>query len=216
METISQLLQYVIHIDQYLFSFVAAHGTLAYVALFAIVFCETGLVVTPFLPGDSLLFTAGSIAAQADSKLSIQLLFILLLLASILGNKLNYTIGRLVGPRIFTARDAWLLNKKYLDDAHRFYEKHGGKTIIIARFMPIIRTFAPFVAGIGAMGIKQFSLYNIISAFLWVGALLGGGYYFGSMPIIKNNFSMAIYAIIALSVMPAIFAVFQQRKSANS
>lgn len=216
METIYQLLQYVIHIDTYLFSFVAAYGTLAYVALFAIIFCETGLVVTPFLPGDSLLFTAGSIAAQADSKLSIQLLFILFLLASILGNKLNYTIGRIVGPRIFTARNSWLLNKKYLEDAHRFYEKHGGKTIVIARFMPIIRTFAPFVAGIGSMSLRQFTLFNLISAFLWVGTLLGCGYYFGSLPIIKNNFSMAIYAIIALSVLPAIIALFQQRKSANS
>lgn len=216
METIYQLFQYVIHIDTYLFSFVAAYGTLAYVALFSIVFCETGLVVTPFLPGDSLLFAAGSIAAQPDTKLNIQLLFVLLVLASILGNKLNYTIGRLVGKRIFTSNHSWLLNKRYLDEAHEFYEKHGNKTIILARFMPIIRTFAPFVAGIGAMNIKQFSFYNIVSALLWVSVLLGGGYYFGSLPIIKNNFSMVIYAIIGLSLMPAIIAMFQQRKSANS
>jgi len=216
METITQLFQYIIHIDTYLVSFVAQYGAWTYVALFAIIFCETGLVVTPFLPGDSLLFAAGSIAAQPDSNLQIQFLFLLLLLASIIGNKLNYTIGRLLGPRVFTAKQSRLLNKKHLEEAHLFYEKHGGKTIIFARFLPIIRTFAPFVAGIGAMSISSFSFYNIISAFLWVGSLLGAGYYFGSLPIIKNNFSIVIYAIIAISLLPAALALINQRKSVNS
>ncbi len=216
METITQLFHYIIHIDTYLVSFVAQYGSWTYVVLFAIIFCETGLVVTPFLPGDSLLFAAGSIAAQPESNIHIQALFILILLASILGNKLNYTIGRLVGPRIFTAKSSRLLNKKHLEDAHRFYAKHGGKTIIFARFIPIIRTFAPFVAGIGAMSLSSFTFYNIISALLWVGSLLGGGYFFGSLPIIKNNFSIAIYAIIALSLLPAALAMLNQRRSANS
>src|SRR6266568_2229865 len=175
----AQLLQYILHIDTYLFSFVSTYGVWTYVLLFAIIFCETGLVVTPFLPGDSLLFAAGSIAANASPALNIQMLFLLLLLASILGNKLNYLIGRAVGPKVFLAKHSWLLNKKHLAEAHRFYEKHGGKTIILARFIPIIRTFAPFVAGIGYMSLRQFSFYNILSAFLWIGSLLGSGYFFG-------------------------------------
>ena len=216
METIYTLFQYVTHIDAYLVSFVANYGAWTYIALFAIIFCETGLVVTPFLPGDSLLFAAGSIAAQPDSGLSINLLFLLLCLASILGNKLNYTIGRFVGPRVFSAKDSWLLNKQHLTDAHRFYEQHGGKTIIFARFLPIIRTFAPFVAGIGAMSLRSFSIYNLFSGILWIGSLLGAGYYFGSLPIVKNNFSMVIYLIIAVSVLPALFTVVMRRKSVNS
>jgi len=215
METIHQLFQYIIHIDVYLNAFVAAYGSWTYAVLFAIIFCETGLIVTPFLPGDSLLFTAGSIAAYSENNLSIQLLFLLLSLAAILGNKLNYSIGRIVGPRVFTAKDSWLLNKKHLTDAHLFYEKHGGKAIIIARFLPIIRTFAPFVAGIGAMKLRTFTLYNMVSGILWTGSLLGAGFFFGSLPIIKNNFSMVIYAIIGISVLPALLAM-AKRKSPNS
>jgi membrane-associated protein len=216
MEMIYQLFQYILHIDTYLVAFVADYGVWTYVVLFAIIFCETGLVVTPFLPGDSLLFAAGSIAAQADSQISIQLLFLLLCLASILGNKLNYTIGRLVGPRIFTAKKSWLLNPKHLDEAHAFYQKHGGKTIIFARFMPIIRTFVPFVAGIGAMSLSRFAFYNIISGILWIGSLLFAGYFFGSLPLIKNNFTLVIYAIIGISVLPALIAFTTRKKPANS
>jgi membrane-associated protein len=216
METFSQLFQYIIHIDTYLVAFVANFGIWAYAALFAIIFCETGLVVTPFLPGDSLLFAAGSIAALPDSGLSISFLFILLSIASILGNKLNYTIGRMLGPRVFKAKDSWLLNQRYLTEAHDFYEKHGGKTIIFARFLPIIRTFVPFVAGIGAMSLSSFSFYNVISGLLWIGSLLGAGYCFGSLPVIKNNFSMVIYAIIAISMLPAVMAVIMRKKSVNS
>jgi membrane-associated protein len=202
MEIIYSLFQYVMHIDTYLVAFVANYGDWTYAALFAIIFCETGLVVTPFLPGDSLLFAAGSIAAQPDTGLSIQLLFLLLCLASILGNKVNYTIGRLIGPRIFTAKSSWLLNKKHLDEAHLFYQKHGGKTIIFARFLPIIRTFVPFVAG--------------VSGIAWIGSLLCAGYFFGSLPLIKNNFTIVIYCIIALSILPAVLTIITRKKSVNS
>jgi membrane-associated protein len=211
METIQHLLQYLLHIDNYLIAFVSSYGTLTYVVLFAIIFCETGLIVTPFLPGDSLLFAAGSIAANSSNALSIQLLFLLMTLASILGNKLNYIIGRAIGPRVFAANESWLLNKKHLIEAHQFYEKHGGKTIILARFIPIIRTFAPFVAGIGYMGLREFSFYNIISAIIWIGSLLFAGYFFGTLPFIKQHFSFVIYGIIVMSLLPPIIAFFYRK-----
>lgn len=206
MEFIQQAFHFLLHVDVYLTSFVASYGTLTYILLFFIIFAETGFVVTPFLPGDSLLFAAGSLAANSSSQLSIQLLFVLLLFASIFGNKVNYLIGRSVGPKVFKIKQSWLFNPKYLEDAHRFYERHGGKTIIIARFMPIIRTFAPFVAGIGKMNISRFSVYNITSAILWIGSLLFAGFYFGSIPIIQKNFSLVVYGIIALSIMPPVCA----------
>lgn len=211
MEILSFLSHYILHIDTYLIGFVSNYGALTYAVLFAIIFCETGLVVTPFLPGDSLLFAAGSIAANASHSLNIQLLFVLLACASILGNKVNYLIGKKLGPKVFTSKQAWFLNKKYLEEAHQFYEKHGGKTIIIARFLPIIRTFAPFVAGIGYMSLREFTLYNIISGLLWVGSLLSAGYFFGSLPIIRDNFSIVIYGIIAISTLPPIFAFFYRK-----
>jgi membrane-associated protein len=203
-----QLLHYILHIDTTLLNFVTTYGAATYLVLFLIIFCETGLVVTPFLPGDSLLFAAGSIAAQATHVLSIQLLFVLLLLASILGNKLNYLIGRAIGPRIFRAKKSWFFNVKHLENTHRFYDKHGGKTIILARFIPIIRTFAPFVAGVGYMSIGLFSFYNILSAILWIGSLLGAGYFFGSLPIVKDNFMLVIYGIVAISLVPAAMTFF--------
>ena len=212
MEMMQALIQYILHVDVYLNAFVSQYGSFTYLVLFAIIFCETGLIIMPFLPGDSLLFTAGSIAANSNSHLNIQLLFLLLIIASTLGNKLNYLIGRITGPRVFQARDSWLLNKKHLLEAHAFYEKHGGKTIIFARFLPIIRTFVPFVAGIGAMNLKQFSLFNIMSAILWIGSLLAAGYFLGSIPLIKNNFSMVIYGIIAISFLP-VAATFLYRKT---
>lgn len=208
------LLQHLLHIDTYLIAFVTHYGALTYLILFLIIFCETGLVVTPFLPGDSLLFAAGSIAANSNEGLNIQLLMFLLLLASILGNKLNYLIGRAIGPRIFTARSSWLFNKKHLEEAHRFYEKHGGKTIILARFIPIIRTFAPFVAGVGYMSLRQFSLYNILSAVLWIGSLLCAGYFFGSLPVIRDNFAIVVYGIVVLSLLPPAFAFIYRRVTA--
>lgn len=217
METIQLLVQYILHIDTYLIAFVTNYGVWTYAVLFLIIFCETGLVVTPFLPGDSLLFAAGSIAANASDALNIQLLFLLLLLASILGNKVNYLIGRAIGPKVFSKQTNskswhhWLLNRKHLEEAHQFYEKHGGKTIIFARFIPIIRTFAPFVAGVGYMSLKQFSFYNIVSAIIWIGSLLGAGYFFGSLPIIRDNFTLVVYGIIAISLLPPFIALAYRR-----
>ena len=214
MDTLQFLLQYILHIDTYLIAFVSHYGVLTYALLFAIIFCETGFIITPFLPGDSLLFAAGSIAANNSHALNIQILFVLLTLASILGNKTNYMIGRALGPKVFSAKTSWLLNKKHLQEAHQFYEKHGGKTLILARYIPIIRTFAPFVAGVGYMGLKEFSLYNIISAILWIGSLLGAGYLFGTLPIIRDNFSIVVYGIIAISLLPPLL-VFIYRKTLN-
>lgn len=212
METIQYLLQYLLHIDTYLIAFVTNYGVWTYALLFLIIFCETGLVVTPFLPGDSLLFAAGSIAANANDSLNVELLILLLIIASILGNKVNYLIGRTLGQRLFSrttkpnSLQNLLLNRKYLEQAHAFYEKHGGKTIVLARFVPIIRTFAPFVAGMGYMGLKQFSFYNIVSAALWIVSLVGAGYFFGSLPIIRDNFSIVVYGIIVVSLLPPIVA----------
>jgi membrane-associated protein len=211
MEIIKQLFHYLMHVDQYLIAFVSLYGTWTYAVLFLIIFCETGLIVTPFLPGDSLLFAAGSIASHDSQPLNIQLLFLLSVIASTLGNKVNYLIGRMIGPRIFIQNDQtpssqkrsnYFINPKHLKDAHQFYEHHGGKTIIIARFIPIFRTFVPFVAGICAMNVRQFSVYNILSSLLWIGSLLASGYYFGNLPQVRENFSLAIYAVIAFSFMP--------------
>lgn len=206
MEYIQFLLQYLLHIDEYLITFVSTYGFWTYGVLFAIIFCETGLVITPFLPGDSLIFAAGSIAAKSSESLNIQLLFLLLVTASILGNKLNYLIGKAIGPRVFSVKKSWLFNTKYLDEAHQFYEKHGGKTIILARFIPIIRTFAPFIAGVAYMRLRDFTLYNIVSALLWIGSLLITGYFFGTLPFVKDHFSIVVYGIISLSLLPPLIA----------
>lgn len=197
MAVLQSIFDYLIHIDVHLFAFVASYGAWTYLALFLIIFCETGLVVTPFLPGDSLLFAAGSIAANPDTTLDIRLLFISLFLASVFGNKVNYLIGRAFGMRL-----GRLVNKKHLEETHRFYTRHGGKTIIFARFIPIIRTFAPFVAGISRMSLRQFSFYNLVSAALWIGSLLAAGYYFGSIPAVKAHFTFVIYGIIVVSLLP--------------
>lgn len=222
MEAIHTLLQYILHIDSYLIAFVTQYGAWTYLALFLIVFCETGLVVTPFLPGDSLLFAAGSIAATAGHPIKVEVLLLVLIIASILGNKLNYLIGRFFGAALFNPHPStatWrrkLFNRAYLQEAHAFYEKHGGKTIILARYLPIIRTFAPFVAGMCAMSVRQFTLYNIVSALLWIGSLVGAGYFFGSLPIIKDNFNIVIYGIILLSIIPAIFGFIYRKAFAQN
>ncbi len=202
MEILSHLLNFILHIDQHLIAFVSDYGVWAYVLLFLIIFCETGLVVTPFFPGDSLLFAAGALAASSDQAINIHLLFILLVIASILGNGLNYLLGRFVGSKLFRSENSLLFNKKYLEKAHRFYEQFGGKTIIIARFIPIIRTFAPFVAGIGYMTYRRFFIYNIIGAIIWIGSLLYVSYWFGNLPFIKDHFSSVILAIIVISLLP--------------
>ncbi|WP_040534782.1 DedA family protein [Legionella drancourtii] len=206
-------LDYILHIDVYLNTLVSTYGFWTYLALFAVIFCETGLIVTPFLPGDSLLFAAGSIAAQSDNSFNAGILFLLLLLASILGNQINFLIGRALGPKIFSTNNSWLLNKNHLQETHVFYEKHGGKTIIFARFLPIIRTFAPFVAGIGAMKVLHFSLYNIFSAFLWIGSLLSLGYFLGSIPVVKENFALVIYGIIFISLLPPVITLLSRKKA---
>ncbi len=212
MHYIYQLLDSILHIDVYLSAFVSTYGFWTYLVLFAVIFCETGLIVTPFLPGDSLLFAAGSLAAQTENHFSISILFIVLMLASVLGNQINYMVGRLIGPKIFSFESSRIFNKKHLIETHEFYERHGGKTIIFARFLPIIRTFAPFVAGIGHMQFLHFSLYNLVSALLWIGSLLSFGFFFGSLPIIKAHFSLVIYGIMAVSMLPVLYTVLLKSK----
>jgi membrane-associated protein len=178
------------------------HGL--YLILFLIIFAETGLVAVPFLPGDSLLFAVGAVAAHADSPINLPLTAVLLVVAAIVGDAINYAIGYRLGPRVFAFEDSWLLNKKHLDEAHRFYERYGGKTIILARFMPIVRTFAPFVAGIGAMNYARFALFNITGGILWVLSFLLGGWWFGGREVVQKNFKLVIVAIIVISILPAV------------
>ena len=206
MEMLSSLLHIILHLDVYLINWVNNYGALTYVFLFIIIFCETGLVIFPFLPGDSLLFAAGSIAAQSQGQFSFSALFVILTLASILGNKVNYLIGRKGGVILFYNRHYQLINLKHLAMTHAFYARHGGKTLILARFVPIVRTFAPFVAGMGKMAITRFSFYNMVSAILWIGSLLSLGYFFGNLPIVKANFTLVIYTIILISLLPAAVA----------
>lgn len=194
-----QLLDYFLHLDRHLTELTAQYGTATYLILFGIVFAETGLVVTPFLPGDSLLFAAGAIAALGS--LDPWLLTFLLIIAAVLGDTANYAIGKWVGPRAFSGEFRWL-RKDYLDRTHAFFERHGGKTIILARFVPIVRTFAPFVAGMGTMSYRQFITYNVIGAVVWVTGFVWVGYFFGNLPQVKHNFSLVILGIIALSLMP--------------
>jgi membrane-associated protein len=216
METLKYLLQYLLHIDQYLIAFVSLYGIWTYVVLFMIIFCETGLIILPFLPGDSLLFAAGSIASNPNQVLDIKLLFLLLVIASVLGNKINFIVGKLIGPRVFqyanrinskekTRLSKFFFNPKHLIDAHQFYEKHGGKTIIMARFVPILRTFVPFIAGVCEMNLSKFTFYNILSSLMWIGSLLAAGYYFGNLPSVQQNFSLVIYAVIIISLLPPFF-----------
>jgi membrane-associated protein len=201
------------HLDQHLAEWSQQLGGWLYLALFAIIFAETGLVVTPFLPGDSLLFAVGALCAVSDSAINIGTTLPLLLVAAVLGDAVNYAIGRTLGPKVFTGESSLLLNKKHLLRTQEFYERYGGKTIIIARFVPIVRTFAPFVAGIGQMRYRRFFLFNLIGALLWVGLLLPIGYAFGNLPVIKKNFSVVIFAIIGISVLPAVIELLRDRKA---
>lgn len=189
------------------------YGAWTYFILFLIIFSETGLVVAPFLPGDSLLFAAGALAAT--SSLDVVWLFILLSVAAIIGNIANYWIGYNVGPGILQKKNTKFFNKEYLTRTHKFYEKHGGKTIVIARFIPIIRTFAPFVAGIGFMSYGRFMFFNIVAGIAWVGIFVFGGYYFGNIPTVKNNFTLVIVAIIVVSVLPAVVEFFRHRRKSK-
>jgi membrane-associated protein len=212
MDFVRSVMDLFLHLDQHLNRIVTDYGVWTHLILFAIVFAETGLVVTPFLPGDSLLFAAGALAAIGS--LDLWLLVVLLVGAAILGDTVNYWVGAWIGPRAFSG-NVRFLRKDYLERTHAFYEKHGGKTIILARFVPIIRTFAPFVAGVGAMSYPKFITYNIVGAVLWVGLFVPLGYFFGNMPTVKENFSLVILAIIAISVMPiAVEAIRARRSSA--
>ncbi len=204
------LLDRILHLDKHLVELLAQFGPWVYAILFAIVFAETGFVVTPFLPGDSLLFAAGALAAvDTSGTLSAPLLSIALIVAAITGNSLNYAIGRSIGPRAFSGNIRFL-KREYLERTHRFYEKHGGKTIVIARFIPIIRTFAPFVAGIGEMTYPRFISYNVVGGIAWIGVFIFGGYFFGNLPMIRNNFTLVIIAIVILSVLPGVIEYLRQ------
>ncbi|OFZ70574.1 MAG: hypothetical protein A2Z01_03955 [Betaproteobacteria bacterium RBG_16_58_11] len=211
MELLSQFIDILLHLDQHLTLLISQYGVWVYAILFTIIFCETGLVVTPFLPGDSLLFVVGALAATG--VLDVQAVILLLMAAAFLGDNTNYWIGRFIGPRVFTQESRWL-NRRYLDKTEAFYEKHGGKTVLFARFLPIIRTFAPFVAGIGHMVYKRFVLFSILGAILWINSLVFLGYFFGNIPIIKNNLTLAILGIIVLSLMPGIIHFIREKTRA--
>jgi membrane-associated protein len=200
----------VIHLDRHLNGVIQDYGTWTYLILFLIIFCETGLVVTPILPGDSLLFAVGTFAASG--ALDLGLVLSLLSVAAVAGDTVNYAIGYRMGPQIFRKEGVRFLNREYLDRTHQFYERHGAKTIVIARFVPIIRTFAPFVAGIGQMRYARFAAYNVIGGVGWIAALVLGGYGFGNIPVVRQNFTLVIFAIIGLSILPGVIEILRQRR----
>lgn len=210
MELLKDFIEIFLHLDKHLAAVIQAYGGWTYLILFLIIFCETGLVVTPILPGDSLLFAIGTFAALG--ALELEYLLVGLTIAAILGDSVNYAIGHYMGPKVFSKKDSRIFRKEYLDKTHRFYEKYGAKTIIIARFAPIVRTFAPFVAGIGAMNYGKFLTYNIVGGVLWICLFVLGGYFFGGLPIVKQNFTLVILAIIVLSIMPGVIEFIRARR----
>jgi len=213
------LIDFVLHIDRHLLEIVSNYQSWTYAILFVVIFCETGLVVTPILPGDSLLFAAGAVAAMQGNPINIYALVLLMLLAAFLGDNTNYFIGRFLGLKVYE-KNYRLIKRKYLEDTHAFYEKHGGKTLVIARFMPIIRTFAPFVAGVGTMKYRRFLMFCVVGNLLWVNIFSFAGYFFGNIPTVKRNFSLVIFAIIFISFVPPVYTFLKQfikhRKSGNS
>ena len=211
MHLLTFFVDFVLHLDVHLHDLALTYGTWIYAILFVIIFCETGLVATPFLPGDSLLFAAGAVAATG--ALSPHMIVFLLVLAPLMGDNANYWIGYFIGPKVFSRPKSMLLNPEHLSRTHQFYEKHGGKTIIIARFLPIIRTFAPFVADIGRMRYLKFLGFSVIGALVWVPTLVYAGYFFGTRPIVKQNFSLVILAIIVISLIPAAMEFLRQWKA---
>ncbi len=211
MEYLLAFIDLVLHLDKHLALLVAQYGQWIYVILFVIIFSETGFVVTPFLPGDSLIFVAGALAALGG--MDIGLLLAVLSAAAVLGNMVNYQIGRFLGPKVFHWEQSRFFNKAALDKTHAFYERHGGKTLVISRFLPLFRTFAPFVAGIGAMGYARFTFFNLIGALAWVGSLTLAGYWFGNLPWIQQNLTLVIVAIIVVSLLPVVFGWLQHRRS---
>ncbi len=215
MEFIKTIIDYILHVDRHLTALSNSMGGWLYVLLFAIVFCETGLIVTPFLPGDSLLFAVGALVAIPETNLNLGLMFVLLTTAAIIGDAVNYSAGRFIGPRVFSSESSRLLNRNHLLKAQDFYERYGGKAIFLARFVPIIRTFAPFVAGIGKMNTFRFWIWNVSGAIVWVGLFLIAGYLFGNVPVIKRNFTLVIFGIIGVSVLPIAIEWYRARRSSS-
>jgi membrane-associated protein len=211
MPIITSLVDFFLHLDKHLTTLIAQVGIWTYVPLFFVIFLETGFVITPFLPGDSLLFAAGALVALENSPLNIIVLYIIVALAAVLGDTANYWIGYHVGPRVFTEKVRFL-KKEYLVQAHEFYEKHGNMTIFLARFIPIIRTFAPFVAGIGRMSYGHFISYNIFGGIVWAALFTFGGYFFGNIPLVQNNFSLVVVAIILISLVPVAYELLKSRR----
>jgi len=214
LDSLRELLDVVLHLDRHLNEWAGWMGPWLYFLLFAIVFCETGLVVTPFLPGDSLMFAVGALCSVEDATTSLPLAMTVLFLAAVLGDAANYSIGRTLGPAVFTSENSRLLNPKHIQRTHEFYEKYGGKTIFLARFVPIVRTFAPFVAGIGQMSYGHFAVWNVTGAAVWVASLTLAGYFFGQIPIVKHNFESVVLAIIALSLLPMVVEYLRARRTA--
>lgn len=204
------MIDIILHFDQYLYTMLQQLGSWSYVLLFVIIFAETGFVVTPFLPGDSLLFVVGTLAAS--SYLNITVLFVILVVAAVAGDSINYAIGKYFGNHILLKFEGRFIKREHIEKTHRFYEKYGGKTIVLARFVPIVRTFAPFVAGIGSMTYSHFFIYNVVGGILWVSVFVFGGYFFGNIPIVQKNFSLVVFVIVILSVLPAVIEVIRHRK----
>ena len=203
-DLIKSLVDFVLHIDRHLAEIIRDYGTWTYALLFLIIFAETGFVVTPFLPGDSLLFAAGTFCAVPENGLNVHLMALLLFIAAVLGDTVNYWVGAKIGPAVFKREDSVLLRKKHLERAHAFFEKYGGRAIILARFVPIVRTFVPFVAGVGRMTYSRFIAYNVIGGFVWIYAFIFLGYGFGNLPFVQKNFKLVILAIIVISILPMV------------
>ena len=218
-ELVKKLIDFVLHIDRHLAEIIAQYGTWTYAVLFLIIFAETGIVIVPFLPGDSLLFAAGAFCAKPETGLNVHLMAALLFVAAFIGDTVNYWIGAKVGPVVFKRNDSIFLRKKHLEQAHAFFEKYGGRAIVLARFVPIVRTFVPFVAGIGGMRYSQFIAYNAIGAFVWIYFFAYAGFWFGNQPFVQKNFKLVILAIIIVSVVPIIVEIWrgwrENKKSAG-
>jgi membrane-associated protein len=216
LDLIKKLIDFILHIDAHLAEIIRDYGAWTYAILFLIIFAETGLVVTPFLPGDSLLFAAGAFCAKPETGLNVHLMAVLLFIAAVIGDTVNYWIGAKLGPAVFKREDSMFLRKKHLERAHAFFEKYGGRAIILARFVPIVRTFVPFVAGVGQMTYSRFIAYNIIGGFVWIGFFIYAGFIFGNQPFVQKNFKLVILAIIILSVLPMVFEAWRAWKESRA
>jgi membrane-associated protein len=212
-ELLAHAVEFILHLDRHLDLFIRDYGTWAYALLFLIIFAETGLVVTPFLPGDSLLFAAGAIAARGS--LDVGLLAVLLAVAAIVGDAANYWVGHALGDRLVGGKRIRLIKQEHLDRTHQFYERHGARTIILARFVPIVRTFAPFVAGLGRMTYRRFATYNVIGGIMWVAVFVLGGFFFGNLAVVQQHFGLVIIGIILISFLPMVFTIWQERSAAR-